>query len=81
MTTTNIDYRFKILYAIGIIFVVSGHCGLPVQILTDWFPYYSFHLALFVFASGYFYKPENENHIFRYIKKKNKNFVNSIVFI
>ena len=75
MATTNIDYRFKILYAIGIIFVVSGHCGLPVQILTDWFPYYSFHLALFVFASGYFYKPENENHIFRYILKKIKTLL------
>ena len=23
----SIDYRFKILYAIGIIFVVIGHCG------------------------------------------------------
>ena len=66
----KIDYRFKLLYAIGIIFVVSNHCNLPVSFLTEWFPYYSFHLGLFVFASGYFYKTENDTNIFKYILKK-----------
>ena len=71
----NIDYRFKILYAIGIIIVASGHCDLPIKLLNDWFPYYSFNMALFVFASGYFYKPENENNVLKYIFKKIKTLL------
>ena len=61
-TTDKTDYRFKILYAIGMIMVVAGHYteGGGINILANWFPYYGFHLGLFLFASGYFYK-EKEN--------------------
>lgn len=53
----QIDYRFKILYAVGMIMVVSGHAyGGGISIISDWFPYGGLHLALFVFCSGYFYK-------------------------
>ncbi len=75
MKPSNIDYRFKILYTIGIIIVATGHCDLPIKLLNDWFPYYSFNIALFVFASGYFYKPENENNVFKYILKKIKKLL------
>ena len=72
---TKIDYRFKILYALGIFFVVSGHCqNGGISILYDWFPPYAFHLALFTFCSGYFYKSDNKS-IFDYIKGKIKRLV------
>jgi len=73
---TNIDYRFKIMYALGIIFIVAGHCrNGGISILYDWFPPYSFHLGLFAFCSGYFYKDNAEENIFRYILKKIKNLI------
>lgn len=52
----QIDYRFKILYAVGILMVLCGHCeggGISLS-LADWFPYAGLHVALFVFCSGYF---------------------------
>jgi len=60
-----INYDFKILYFFGIIFIVMGHCGNGgIDILTNWFPFYSFHLGLFVFCSGYFFREKNERCIF-----------------
>ena len=51
----NINFTFKILSAIGIIIIVSGHCyNGGVSLMYDWFPKYSYNLALFVFISGYF---------------------------
>lgn len=47
---------FLILSFFGIVFVVLGHLNnvnIGVNIL---FPYYSFHMALFAFVSGYFFK-------------------------
>ena len=70
------DYRFKILYCIGMIMIVAGHCdGGGINLLSDWFPYYGFHLGLFLFASGYFYKTKYENHIWSYIWKKIKSLI------
>lgn len=72
----QINYQFKILYAIGIIFVVAGHCnGGSFSFLSNWFPFYSFHLALFVFASGYFYNEKSEDAVFKYILKKIKRLL------
>lgn len=57
-------YRMRILSALAISFVVLGHMNFtgdmtaaPKGPLTfgEWFPYYSFHLALFLFISGYFF--------------------------
>ena len=73
----KVDYRFKILYAIGMLMVVAGHCnggGIPLDI-AGWFPYYGFHLSLFAFASGYFYKSSYENNVIRYIIKKTKSLI------
>lgn len=56
--------------------VVSGHCYQGgISLAYEWFPIYSFQLSLFVFISGYFYKPENENSVFRYILKRFKRLV------
>lgn len=57
----NIDYRFKIMYALGMIFIVSGHCGGGgLSLAYEFLAVYGFHLALFMFCSGYFYKTVSE---------------------
>ena len=72
----KIDYRFKLLYAIGMIMVVAGHCnGGGISLINDWFPYRGLHLPLFVFCSGYFYQKRNEDDVIHYCKKKLKTLV------
>ena len=47
----------RALYLLAILFVVDGH--LPLPDLMDFgglFGYYSFHLLLFAFGSGYFFR-------------------------
>lgn len=50
--------------------VVAGHIGYSIMTVGELFPYYSFHVPLFMFISGYFYKEAEEEHPFLYIKKK-----------
>lgn len=64
-----INHQMLILQAIGITIVVLGHKG-GISLLTDWFPAYSFHMPLFIFISGYFYKKGNEENILNFIKVK-----------
>lgn len=66
----NENRQFRILSALGIIFVVAGHLGYGVFELGGLFPYYSFHVFIFLFVSGYFYRDETEEYIFRYILRK-----------
>lgn len=61
---------FVILSAIGILLILLGHLDFPLLNMGGLFPYYSFHVMLFVFISGYFYKPEEEDHILNYLKRK-----------
>lgn len=61
---------FRVLSALGIVLVVAGHADFQIFDLGGLFPYYSFHVAVFLFISGYFYKDENEENIGRYIKRK-----------
>lgn len=69
MNQKVIDYQYKILYALGMIFIVQFHTGGGgVNIFNDWFR--AFHLGLFMFVSGYFYNYDNENHVVSFIKKK-----------
>lgn len=49
--------------------------GGGISLLSDWFPYYGFHLALFAFGSGYFYKSKSEEHVGTYILKKVKDLI------
>lgn len=72
----KIDYRFKILYAVGMLMVVCGHAGGGgISIMNDWFPYEGLHLALFMFCSGYFYKSSSEEHMGQYALKKIKTLI------
>ncbi|MBQ8750941.1 MAG: acyltransferase [Alphaproteobacteria bacterium] len=51
----HIDYTFKMLYIIAIIMVVDGHIGnFDYLNLNGLLRYQNYHLALFMFTSGYF---------------------------
>ena len=66
---------FCILSGIAIIMIVAGHVGYNVLTVGDLFPYYSFHVPLFMFISGYFYKDTEEEHPLAYFKKKVKRLL------
>lgn len=61
---------FVVLSAIGILLILLGHLDFPLLSMGNLFLYYSFHVMLFAFISGYFYKPAEEEHIFSYLKRK-----------
>lgn len=71
MNRENREYNitFGILSCIGILCVVMGHLGCPYM-LNSLFPYYSFHIALFFFISGYFYDEAAEQNVIAYVWKK-----------
>lgn len=72
----NTNYAFKILYVIGIIYIVAGHCSnAGFSIFYELLPVYGFHLALFIFSSGYFYKEEYENNVLKAILNKAKKLI------
>lgn len=64
------NIQFCLLSLLGIIFVVDGHLNDGLFDLNGLFYYYSFHMPLFVFISGYFYQPGSEQDIPGYIKHK-----------
>ena len=59
-----------LIYIIGIILIVANHAGNgSISLVYEWFPAYSFHLGLFVFASGYFFIKNRDTKILDFIKK------------
>lgn len=76
MASRNIE--LTILKAFGIIVVVSCHLGvnlfniigIPISLTTELFPEYSYHMPLFIFASGYFYKRIYESNILDLVLKR-----------
>lgn len=71
----NVNLQFKLLSAIGIIIIVSGHCYHGgISLAYEWFPTYSFNLSLFVFISGYFYKPKMRILFYSTYGKESKGF-------
>lgn len=69
------NMTFCILSGIAIIMIVAGHVGYNILTVGDLFPYYSFHVPLFLFISGYFYKDTEEEHPLVYCKKKIKRLL------
>ena len=67
--------QMDVLLCLGVILVVLGHVGTDSwkTKLFGWFVIYSFHMPMFFFISGYFYKEEREkaygHTILRLIKK------------
>lgn len=66
---------FGILSAFAILMVVAGHAGYDILTVGGLFPYYSFHVPLFLFISGYFYREKEEERPFFYLKKKAKRLL------
>ena len=68
-----IDYRFKIIYTISMLSVIADHCRGKGSIefnIQGWFPYSSYHMPLFMFASGYFFKRKNCGKCMQLYNKK-----------
>ena len=61
---------FGILSAFGIVMIVAGHVDCRILTVGDLFPYYSFHVPLFLFISGYFYREKEEQTPLAYVKRK-----------
>lgn len=49
--------QLDIMLAIGIVFVLMGHSHQPSFLF---YPAYAFHMGLFFFISGFFFKPRND---------------------
>ena len=65
------NFMIRALYLIAIVFVVDGHT--PFKDMFDWgglFGYYSFHLMLFAFGSGYLLGEGEEAHPLAFIARK-----------
>lgn len=76
MAKQKTNFQFKLLYAIGIVLIVAGHSmSGSLYFLTNWFPYYAYHLPLFMFCSGYFYKKCDTDHINQSIYHKVKRLI------
>jgi Fucose 4-O-acetylase and related acetyltransferases len=72
----KVDDRFRLLYALGMVFVVSGHAeGGGVSLFYDWFPPYAFHLGLFVFCSGYFWKDDYVRDVPGFLRRKARSLL------
>lgn len=71
----NKNKPFQIFTGIAILLVVCGHLDLRVLTIGDLFPYYSFHVMIFLFVSGYFYKEEHEANLLPYIIRKAKHLL------
>ena len=70
------NMQFRILYFIAIIMIVAGHAGHgSIPLFNQWFPPLGFHLAIFVFCSGYFFINNKDKKIIEFIKKIIKKFL------
>lgn len=73
---SNEDMAFRYLYGFGILFVVLSHCdGGGVRFLSNWMNFGAFHLAIFVFGSGYFFKKEKLQQPLSYFRQKIKRLL------
>lgn len=64
----NLTMRF--LSAIGILLIVAGHLNLNAFDAGGLFPYYSFHVYIFLFIAGYFYRGKGEEKPGRFLLRK-----------
>ncbi|MCM1089120.1 MAG: acyltransferase family protein [Muribaculaceae bacterium] len=69
------NMTFCILSGIAMIMIVAGHVGYDILTFNGLFPYYSFHVPLFLFISGYFYKEREEEAPLAYCKRKIKKLL------
>ncbi|WP_303835003.1 acyltransferase family protein [Ruminococcus flavefaciens] len=67
--------KFMLLSAIGIIMVIDAHTWGAFGILTNYFPFNSFFMPMFVFISGYFNKIDQNTDLSKYTIKKFKTLM------
>lgn len=67
---TAVNHQFRILSGLAMLLVIMGHLDEGMFTVGELFPYYSFHIALFLFISGYFYRPGEEEQIGAYLIRK-----------
>ena len=75
---THIDYRFKVVYTTAMLSVIAEHCRGKGSIelnIQGWFHYSSYHMPLFMFSAGYFFKENYVDNITEYIIKKFKKLI------
>lgn len=65
---TNIP--FCLLSVLGIIFVVDGHLNHSFFDIGGLIPYYAFHMPLFVFISGYFFRMDEGESLWGFAERK-----------
>ena len=74
------NQTFQYLSVIGIISVIMGHVDLDTfPLMNTWFTPYSYHMALFVFISGYFYKSKNSESVIKEVQELVSNGHKEIV--
>ena len=57
MSSKAENYTMRVFYLLAIVFVVDGHMSMGHMFeMNGLFRYYSFHLMMFAFGSGYFFK-------------------------
>ena len=72
------DQRFKIIYSIAMLSVIASHLQGKGSIelnIQGWFHYNTFHMPLFMFSAGYFFKTKNVDRIFFYIVRKFRKLI------
>lgn len=69
------NIEFTILSAIGITLILLGHLNYGILDMCGLFPYYSYHVMIFVFISGYFYKPDDEKTPLKFLTRKAKRLL------
>lgn len=74
--TGDENLTFRYLYGFAILFVVLSHCdGGGVEMLSNWMHFGAFHLGIFVFGSGYFFREEKLKTPFLYLWNKVKGLL------
>ncbi len=72
MTIQDRRNHITIVKAIGIILMVAGHSCIPSKMINDYI--YIFHMPLFFFCSGYFFKEQtNFNNLWHFCYKRIKS--------
>ncbi len=75
MTSGPENRTMRILGAFGVILVAAGHLNLSAFDCGGLFPYYSFHVYIFLFIAGYFYREEDEEHYGAFLLRKAKTLM------
>ena len=78
MIMKNFNREFNLLKAIGIITMVAGHT--KYDVFGKFFASYSFHMPLFLFVAGYFFKEPEIKSFVRFITKKIKTLLLPFIF-